>query len=182
MSGAGCYTSFSHDRGAALHFAGVGHYDDMTTSILFRLQVDRIARGTPWIWFNNNAAWQSMPARWQNSIFSYDGNNEREVLLPPGYFKVLNVSKASNVSDLVVVDVAYAPRPQYVRRGVAPRLAGDGKAVLKTVGGHALVMDHPAMTRNVQTRQTLVAGAAARLVRGRPRARSRDIHKRQRTK
>lgn len=150
-SNGGCYTAFSYDRETAESFAEDG--------FLIRMQVDRIARGTPWIWFLDEST-KDLPPRWKNIVGSTH-TFEYEVLLPPGYFKVLSVHRSqwwTGVSG-EVVDVAYVPRPQYLRRGAVPRLNSRG-LVAKTVGGYPLVTNHAEAIKNVQRRIIKTAARA----------------------
>ncbi len=148
-SNGGCYTAFSYMRDVAVEFASS---DD---GFLYRLQADRIARGTPWTWFTAQLEnVQGLPPRWRDTVQT--DVDEGEVLLPPGYFKVLRVSGRSGVP---VVDVAFVPRPQYVRRGALPRLNQQRRVVAKTVGGHRVVLNGSTAARNN------VGARRARLVR-----------------
>jgi len=154
----GCYTSFTLDRNMAHWFAhgrGLGG----PPGYLIRLQTDRIARGTPWIWFLDGDDFTDVqnnpvPPRWKNVLTSAFPI-EREVLLPPGYFKVLSVSNAPLKAP--VVDVAFVPLARYLRRGVVPRLNRQGKVVTKTTAGHHLVLNHANLKANVKRRLALVA-------------------------
>ena len=140
-------------------FGGVPGY-------LYRLQVDRIARGTPWVWFTGRLH-PGLPSRWKE-VVGTQHDDEGEILLPPGYFKVLSVQRPAR--QLAIVDVAFVPRPEYVRRAAVPRFNAQGRVVTKTVGGHHLVTDSPAAAANVKRRRNRIAAAAARAAaaRGRP--------------
>lgn len=155
-SNAGCYTAFSIDRRIAQTFASGGHSRGGVEGFLFRLRSDRIARGTPWIWFMENET-HGLPPRWKNALSS-TFNKEKEVLLPPGYFKVLAVS---NAAKLPIVDIAFVPRPRYVRRGAVPKLNGQGRAVTKTTAGHRLVLNHAQLSDNTRKRRESIASRAA---------------------
>ena len=163
-SNGGCFTAFSYNREVALGFA-------MGAGVVYRLQVDRIARGTPWLWFLELNPKSSMIAK------------EKEVLLPPGYFKVLRRSGVSRnslrlldgyksgyesdgIEDVAVVDVAFIPDPEYVRRGSLPRVVGR-EAIARTVGGNRLAAAHPNLARRVavRTARGLVPSRPARLTR-----------------
>lgn len=142
-SNGGCFTTFSYDRRMAENFGPV----------LLRLQVDRIGRGTPWVWFTDDEV-SGLPQRWRNALSGFD---EGEIMLPPGYFKILSVQPTPRVT---IFDVAFMPRPQYVRRGMVGRLEANGKTVVKTIGGHRLVMNSPAAAANVQARRQRLAAAS----------------------
>lgn len=151
-SNGGCYTAFSYDREVAEKFSlGV---------TLYRLQVDRIARGTPWIWFSGKRG-ARLPPRWK-TFLNTSSPGESEVLLPPGYLKVLRVSNRAG-NEIVVVDVAFFPRPQYVRRGALPRV-DRGHLVMRTIGGHPLVTNNAAAMKNVEARRERVTAAATKRV------------------
>lgn len=130
-----CFAAFTYDPEIARTFAEDG--------FVYRLQVDRIARGTPWAWFDT-ALSNSLRAEIQES----------EVLLPPGHLKVLR--RSMDPGGLVVVDVAYAPHAEYLRRGVLPR---PGQAphewVYKTAGGHRLALRSPRVTNTVSARRAM---------------------------
>lgn len=161
----GCFVAFSTRWEVAGDFAK----QSSAGGFVYRLQVDRIARGTPWVWFTERYRHNPpLPPRWKNALIS-EADHEKEVLLPPGFFKVLRVS--SGKGDLRVVDIAFIPRPGFVRRGAVPRLNAQGRAVLKTVGGHRLVTDDAVLAQNVRARQERIArGAADKLAGRRPRA------------
>lgn len=152
-----CFTAFSLQGYVAAMFARSG--------TLFRLQVDRVARGTPWVWFTDKGGddrfWLPKAKRRQPGRTNMLGSlhaNEEEVLLPPGFFKVLSRRKLPGIT---VLDVAYVPDPQYVRRGALPTVTPTGTAVTRTVAGHRLVVDHPDLTRTVRTRRARVKLAQA---------------------
>lgn len=152
-SNGGCFTAFSYDPKVASRFA-------TKTGAVYRLQVDRIARGTPWIWFSQRVG---LPTRWQ-TVIATKVQEENEVLLPPGYFKILRLSKLP--SGVPLVDIAFVPRPQYVRSGAVPRLNDQGRVVVKTVGGHLLVTDRDKAVDNVRRRREQLLQKAARRVSG----------------
>ena len=135
VSNGGCFTAFSHDKEVAQEFAS-----RRFPSFLFRLQIDRIARGTPWIWMQADG----FTGVNKNTVRS--DIEEGEVLLPPGYFKVLSTKGA-------VVDVAFLPVPGYTRKGALPTPNGDGRVVTKTVKGDRLVLSHPNLAENVRVRR-----------------------------
>lgn len=155
-SNGGCFTAFSYDFSTAGYFASKGDQG----GFVYRLQTENIARGTPWIWFTEPHT-HKLPPRWQDAVGT-KALDEKEVLLPPGYFKVLRTTTAG---EFPIVDVAFFPRPQYVRRGAVPRIDNQGRATVKTVGGHHLVTDHAAAVKNVKDRRNRIVAAAARRVR-----------------
>lgn len=59
------------------------------------------------------------------------------------------------------MDVAFVPRPDYLRRGAVPKLNDAGRAVTKTAGGHRLVSNHPNLAKNIRTRRELIARSFA---------------------
>lgn len=156
-SNGGCFTSFSRLRHVAVGYGGAG----VDEGYVLRLQVDRIARGTPWAWFVDvlDDRDRQPPPRWKDTLGTYF-ENDGEVLLPPGYFKVLGVHAPRDAT--IVVDVAYVPRPEYVRRGAVPRFDSQGRVVARTIGGHQVVTNHAAVATNVRRRRNRLAVAAAR--------------------
>jgi len=145
-SNGGCYTAFSFDRSVAERFAKPRGTDK--PGFMFRLQSDRIARGTPWMWLLD-AKRPGLPPRWKNVLGS-TLKGEKEVLMPPGFLKVLSVS---NTAGTPIVDVAYMPKPSYLRKGVRPEPNRQGRVVTKTVGGDRLEMKHPTLRINAATRK-----------------------------
>lgn len=141
-----CFASFSLDQEIASVFANPGP--------IFRLHVSRIARGTPWVWFTSEdlvegSTWRRRGgSRQLKSMSRY----EAEVLLPPGAYKVLNV--LGEYHNRPVVDIAFAPLPRYVRRGVLPRFdPATGNALVSTRAG----------TLRIPKASPYVTQAAARL-------------------
>lgn len=129
----GCFASFTRDRKIAEYFANrpQNSWDVSADSpIIFRLQLDRIARSTPWIWFDGK---NSDPVRNRVKLPKGHGN-EAEVLMPPGNLKILRKSKSG---VFTIFDVAFAPHADYLRRGVLPKQQ-DNKLVFKTAGGNRL--------------------------------------------
>ena len=86
---------------------------------------------------------------------------ESEVLLPPGTFKVLRRSAMmlEEGQRIMVVDVAYAPGAEYLRRGVLPAMVGPNTLRYKTTGGHQLDMQSKTMARRYMERRPVVAAA-----------------------
>lgn len=154
-SSAGCFTALSLSKNVAWRFMAKGQQQ----GFMYRLAVDRIARGTPWMFLTNNNR-DPRPLRTANAIKSF-APHEREVLLPPGYFKVLTVYTEPS-TQLVIVDVAYAPQAEYQRRGAVPRVNTQGRVVAKTVGGHPLVMQSSSLAAGIRARRSRIAAAAAR--------------------
>ena len=156
VSNGGCFTAFSHDKLTAEHFAL-----QTLGGIIFRLRVDRIARGTPWIWMKAPGTpwtWTPGDAFWgvnRNTVRS--DVEESEVLLPPGYHKVLSRSVDRGplglAVPLTVIDVAFLPLPGYTRKGALPKSNGDGRVATKTVGGDRLVLAHSNLAENVRVRR-----------------------------
>ena len=144
-----CFSSFSFNDEIARRFARYG----AGGGFLMRLEASRISRGTPWAWFVGPFG---MSAREKNLIDGW--TDEDEVLLPPGYFKVLRVT--GRAAQTPIVDVAFTPQPRYVRRGAVPRTV-NGASVTKTVGGHRLAIVSPDLAKNVARR------AARRVAAGR---------------
>jgi hypothetical protein len=138
VSNGGCFTAFTYNEAIARHFGG---------DFMYRLQVDRIARGTPWIWMKFFASGV-------NTVKSTA--NESEVLLPPGYFKVLRRSTTESHrtpgKKVPVFDIAFVPAPGYVRKGALPSLR-NGQVVTRTVRGNRLALDHPNLANNVRARR-----------------------------
>lgn len=122
----GCFASFTRDINVAREFADGGGW-------IFRLQLDRIARGTPWVWFEHRGG--KYPRNRNTAPHRVTYTNEAEVLLPPGRLKVLRRSMSD---DILIVDVAYAPYDEYLRRGAQPARQTNGHLTYKTTGGHAL--------------------------------------------
>lgn len=149
----GCFAAFTYDREVAYKFSG-------PRGMVFRLQMDRIARGTPWIWYG--AGKKNRAPRRRNTVPSMYAD-EKEVLLPPGNLKILRYSKASVFPSghKGIVDVAYAPNPDYLRRSVRPmtNIVGNGALVYKTTGGHRLEMFPQAKSQSVVNKQRLLAAA-----------------------
>lgn len=146
----GCFVSFSVDRRAAEVFA---------CGMMYRLRVDRIARGTPWVWFfDRNSYRDGLPPRWKQ-VVQTAVPGEQEVLLPPGYLKVLRISteQCKWGHPLKIIDVAFIPHPEYVRRGAVPRLNDQGRAVTRSVGGNRLVTNAPSVARAVKARRDRMA-------------------------
>lgn len=181
-SNGGCFTAFSLQKETAEGFA----YNSNTgIPVVYRLRVDRIARGTPWVWFTDELMEYEPPRngrlRQRNSMWTqiYEG----EVLLPPGHYKVLSVSKRSAG---VVADVAFSPLPQYVRRGILPKVERADTVVAKTIGGHRLELKSKSLARNVQGRRSDIdyarlkkaAKQTTRTARSKPRPLPRPIPQR----
>jgi len=164
-SNSGCYTAFSIDQAIAQRFAAGGYGIGAKKGFVYRLQADRIARGTPWIWFTDSQVPDLAPPRWKNALAS-TLEQEKEVLLPPGYFKVLAVS---NMARVPVLDIAFVPQPNYVRSGAVPRLNGQGRAVTKTTTGNRLVLNHEQLRKNTQARRNAIASKVAASLRARKR-------------
>lgn len=163
-----CFASFSYDQGIALNFAGRDKYPlpPARSNLLYRLQVDRIARGTPWLWFTYDSDDQALPPRWKNSI-AVILNDEKEVLMPPGFLKVLTVRRHPKFGNTAVVDVAFVPQAEYLRRGVLPRLNTAGRVIAKTVGGHPLITNNSAAATDVRARRDRLVSRAAGALRPR---------------
>ena len=127
----------------------MGRHFAKEDGFLLRLQINHIARGTPWIWMMERL--KRAPLN-KNTVIS--GFDESEVLLPPGYFKVLFKHDR-------VYDVAFVAQPGYVRRGSMPkfntvgpyakRLAGN-TVVARTIGGHRLEVRNRVLANNVRAR------------------------------
>lgn len=165
-SNGGCFTAFSYSRDTATDFAGGDG-----GGVLYRLQADRIARGTPWAWFIDRITGLPVARRSDtNSLRTY-AVNEREVLLPPGYFKVLR--RSTTPRGLPVLDIAYVPDPRYVRAGAVPRLVRPGgAAVTKTTGGDRLEVEHDNLARRVAMRAARGMAPPRRAFLNRMRART----------
>jgi hypothetical protein len=141
-SSGNCFTAFTFDLEVALEFKGYGGF-------IYRLQSDRIARGTPLAWFLDHSG---RGAHRRSNVVRAT-QKESEVLFPPGYFKVLGVYMERGVS---IVDVAYAPDPEYVRKGAVPTVEGS-KVVTRTVGGHRLELNNSTLVQKIRNRQGLRA-------------------------
>lgn len=172
-SNGGCFTAFSYIRRVAAGFGGEG-YGEEVQGYMYRLQVDRIARGTPWVWFTERLR-PGLPPRWKE-VVGAQYEREGEILLPPGYFKVLSVQRPPG--KIPVVDVAFVPRPDYMRRGAVPRFNAQGRVVTTTVGGHHLVTDSPAAAANVKLRRNRIALVAAAKASRAAAARGRPVLRR----
>lgn len=121
----GCFASFTRDLNTAFFFA-----DRANAGYVFRLQLDRIARGTPWIWYDDT---DKAPVR--NRMQPPSGfGDEFEVLMPPGNLKIVRKSK---LRKMTILDVAFAPHADYLRRGALPKQQ-DKTLVFKTTGGNRL--------------------------------------------
>ena len=133
-----CFTAVTYDQTVAKDIFA------KTSGFLFRLQIDRIARGTPWVWFH-----RGRNTRDRNTLPTLSWGDESEVLLPPGAFKVLGRWMSGGMP---IIDVAYAPSAEYLRRGVLPAVAGENTLRYKTTGGHRLDMRSKAMTQGLTAR------------------------------
>ena len=171
MANGGCFTAFSTRYEIASAFASTGDKGGPLVprtyrgGFVYRLQVDRIARGTPWAWFSDDA-WArndaTLPPRWRDTLESLA--DENEVLLPPGHLKVLRRSARAGT---VVIDIAFITDPEYVRRGAVPRLNAQGRAVTKTIGGNRLVTNDRFVVHDVKARRDRIAAGAANRLGGR---------------
>ncbi len=144
VMGDGCFTSFTFTKDVARNFA-MPKYDG-DKPYLIRLEASRISRGTPWAWFADKGR---VSSREKNVMATLIEDDEDEVLLPPGYYKVLRVTGADTWNP--VVDVAFTPQPYFVRRGAIPRVV-NGAAVTKTVGGDRLVVQYAPLLENIKER------------------------------
>lgn len=151
LSNGGCYASFSQHRRVAEMFADVGDTDG-SASTLFRLDVRNVARSTPWAWFGPTA-------RGERNVVGTP-YNEGEVLLPPGYFKVLGVTPGVG-GEPRVVDVAFSPEPRYLLRAQIPPLNSTGMPLVTTIGGKAVRFPDARLRNKVRVRAAAVAAAAA---------------------
>lgn len=142
-SNGGCYTAMTYNRYVADDYGG-----DTPDSKLFHLSLENIARGTPWAWFGHDAEWNGR--RGGLKLPTYMPMDEGEVLLPPGYFKVLKISGKD-------VDVAYVPEPRYLPHGVLPRVDGPAVKVDTPTARHS--MQHPRLRAKVKERADRIARA-----------------------
>lgn len=141
----GCFSAFTYDRNVANKFAG-------PAGMLFRLEVRNVARSTPWAWFGQ---W----TRERNMVGSQNPT-ESEVLLPPGYFRVLDDTPATRESKRVV-SIAFAPEPRYLLKAHVPFLNQAGRAGVGLVGGQTVMFADARLRNSVRARREAVAGAAA---------------------
>lgn len=137
-SNGGCYTAFSYKRRVAERIVQRSVSWGLGNAVLFRMQTDRVARGTPWVWFTNKrayeGAWQKGSA--QRGRAAYAVENEKEVLLPPGRFKVLAVSRPPSLRGAALAEVAFVPDAKYLLRRLFPATnAATGNALVKTPAG-----------------------------------------------
>lgn len=61
-------------------------------------------------------------------------------------------TKSINSSIPPVVDVAFIPQPDFVRRGAIPRIV-NGEAVTKTIGGDRLAIKVDELVENTRIRR-----------------------------
>lgn len=146
-SNSGCFTAMSYIKDTALEFTGYNN-----RGILFRLNVSQIARGTPWIWFKYRQTVDNMIFHAKRLHAPFSHSNEREVLLPPGYFKIIRISRDSK-NHVALVDVAYAPEPRYFLRRALPHIeASTGNAIVNTTASPLRIPRSTAFTTGVETR------------------------------
>lgn len=177
-SSGGCFSSFTLVRQTAKIFADDAAYgrgsQKHSVPVLLRLRSDHIARGTPWAWFaheiGNDASGQPMEVprsgrlRQRNALWTK--SQEYEVLLPPGYLKILSVSQRYPY----VADVAFVPLPDHVRRGALMQVTEGGVVTTKTTAGHHLEVRSNMLSRLVMNRHRRLASSPS----GRRRRRSQE--------
>jgi len=83
------YTSFSRSKPVAQNFA--------LKESLMVLPLDKVAPGTPWLWFGKNGKKYGKAGRKFLSDGWVNSNNpeEKEVLLPPGTFRIISARKVA---------------------------------------------------------------------------------------
>lgn len=83
-------------------------------SVIFRLHVDDVARGTPWLWFASRTIAQGMLRNWNRSREP----KEREVLLPPGTLFIKSFYRQVDQDGNVIfaINVTYTPDPRFLRK------------------------------------------------------------------
>lgn len=134
-SNAGCFTAFTTIKSVAEKFAtqNVG-------SVLYELHIEDVAVGTPWLFFQQHGT--------TNRRVLPSAMEEGEVLLPPGYFKVLErTERVINRFKVRVVRVAYVPDAWFLHRVRLPR----GNSIVRTSGG-PVEFAHPNFAASVRRR------------------------------
>lgn len=158
-SNRGCFASFTRHKHVATRFLG---NDGTTDDTLFRLRAADIARSTPWAWFADPLPEHLRTAKERNTVRS-SLPYESEVLLPPGYFKVLHVEQPTMIAPRIVT-VAFTPEPRYLLKAQIPPLdRSNGMPVVRTVGGGDHKFRDAALRDGVRARAAAVAAAAARV-------------------
>ena len=130
------FMAFSRDQGHACFFGSrpgrASHF------VLFRLRLEDVARGTPWIWYtaeddNRNNNDDRLPDKPVDGWDLHLNPTEQEVLLPPGTLRVKRYRMHDQDSDecnltngyasplWFEVDASFVPEPQFAPK---PRRKG----------------------------------------------------------
>lgn len=106
------YMSFSRD----FEFAQTWGEIFSSTPVIFRLHVNDIPKGVPWLWFSStyNSDKKTKITNHQKGVYQSLINNDNknynqyEVVLPPGYI-ILNHNQPQNINGQNLFDVRYVP-------------------------------------------------------------------------
>lgn len=99
------FMSFSRDDYHAIRF-GTRMRDGARHPVLFRLKLEDVARGTPWVWYTDD--WEQIKGH--NGWNIADEASEHEVTLPPG---TLTITRILGAVQAYEADVTFTPAPEY---------------------------------------------------------------------